>query len=157
MDIDPDCGADSSGSVHDMPQLWAGQLGVCMVSHVLEHLVFTYFEPSLAEVARVARHALIYLPYRVRHTEIKAIYAQREKKYALRFLLSRLPSIDGTVPVLCDKTHYWECVYRDFEPRRIRSIIERCFTVDRMYHNHDWKFSLNVCVTSRRFGEPEGQ
>jgi hypothetical protein len=156
IDIDPNFGSDYSGSVHDMRQFGDGQFDVCIASHVLEHLAFAYFEASLAEIARVARHALIYLPYGLRHMELKLIRAQREKEYALRFSLPSFRSIDGNTPLLCDNQHYWECGYRNFEPWRIRSIIEKFFTLDRMYHNHDWKFSLNFCVTSRRHGKPTG-
>jgi hypothetical protein len=148
LDIDPGFGVDLAGSVHDMKCIADSAYDMCIVSHVLEHLPFRYFEPSLREIARVARHALIYLPYGARHFEVKMTRAQRTKEYTLRLSLPRLRRIDGSRPILCGGEHYWECGYRGYSIRRIRTLMQKYFNVDSMYHNDDWHFSINYCLTS---------
>lgn len=149
-DIDPEFGVDQVGSVHEMPMFADGQFDLCIVSHVLEHLPFSYFETALQEIARVSQHALIYLPYGVRFMEVKFVRAQRQKEYGFSFAVPRWRKIDGTKPELCGGAHYWEVGYRNFETVRIREIIEKYFIVDEMYHNRDWTYSLNFRLTSRQ-------
>jgi hypothetical protein len=149
-DIDPGFGADHVGSVHEMTMFNAGQFDLCIVSHVLEHLPFRYFEPALLEIARVARHALIYLPFGLRFFEFKFVRAQREKEYGLSFTVPRWRKIDGTKPELCGGAHYWEVGYRNFETWRLRETISKYFIVDSIYHNRDWTYSMNFRVTARQ-------
>lgn len=149
-DIDPEFGVDQIGSVHEMPMFSAGQFDLCIVSHVLEHLPFQYFETALQEIARVSRHALVYLPYGVRFLELKFIRAQRQKEYGFSFTLRRWRKIDGTKPELCGGAHYWEVGYRNFEAWRIRETMSKYFIVDSMYHNRDWTYSINFRLTSRQ-------
>jgi hypothetical protein len=158
LDIDGDFGVDYTGSVHNMDMFADQQSDVCIASHILEHMAFRYFETSLAEIARLSKHALIYLPYGGRHMELKFVRAQREKEYQIKWSIPTFRLIDGTKPELYGGEHYWECGYRNFEPRKIRAIIAKYFQVDNMYHNSDWKYSLNFCPTSRRFlGLPVGR
>lgn len=149
FDIDPGFKSDYVGSVHSMEVFRDQQFDVCIVSHVLEHLPFKYFEPSLKEVARIAKHAIVYLPYGSRHLEVKFIRAQREKEYSIKCTIPRFKIIDGTKPELCGGEHYWECGYRNFEVAKIKALISNYFILDNIYHNDDWHFSLNFCLTSK--------
>src|ERR1700758_4049693 len=67
FDIDGTFQPDYLGSVHDLSQFGDGQFDAVIASHVLEHLPEPYLTPSLRELARVARYALIYLPIHRRH------------------------------------------------------------------------------------------
>jgi hypothetical protein len=149
FDIDAGFHPDVVGSVHKMDMFADKQFDVAIVSHVLEHLPFALVSTALEEIARVARHAVIYLPYGGRHLEWKFTYAQRYREYAVRLRIPPLNRVDGKTPALQAGQHYWECGYRGFSVSRIRKLIGRFFTIDRMYHNHDFKYSLNFTLTSR--------
>jgi hypothetical protein len=149
LDIDADFGPDYVGSVHSMKMFSDQQFDVVIASHVLEHLPFSYFRDCLAELARVARHAIVYLPYGGRHLEWKIILSQRFQ-YSLRLRLPPWRRVDGEHPDLQQMQHYWECGYPGFSVKRISSIMAEYFRIDETYHNPDWKYSLNFLLTSRR-------
>ena len=149
LDIDAGFQPDYVGSVHEMPMFAARQFDVAIVAHVLEHLDFRYFTPALAEIARVARHALLYLPFGGRHPQVRVTGVSARLDFRARCSLSPLQRIDGTQPVLCGGEHYWECGYRGFEVPRIRRLIEEYFQVDECYHNPEWSYSLNFRLTAR--------
>ena len=69
-DIDVDFKPDHLGSVHEMDCFADGQFDVVIASHVLEHMSYSLLDPALRELSRVARHALVYLPYAGRHIDI---------------------------------------------------------------------------------------
>jgi hypothetical protein len=149
LDIDADFRPDYVGSVHDMKMFSDQQFDVVIASHVLEHLPFSYFRDCLAELARVARHALVYLPYGGRHLEWKFIYSQRHRECCFRLNLPAWRRLDGEHPDLQAGQHYWECGYPGFSVKKISSIIAEYFCIDKTYHNDDWKYSLNFLLTSR--------
>lgn len=150
LDIDPSFNTDHVGSIHDLRMFQVQEFDVVIVSHVLEHLPFKYFEPSLKEIGRVSKHALLYLPFGGRHPELKFTGLIRFLNFTMRFTLPPLKRIDGTKPELCGGQHYWECGYRGFEVKKIRELISKHFIIDYMYHNQDWSFSLNFRLTSRQ-------
>jgi len=51
VDIDAEYQPDHVASVHQMDMLADGQFDVAVASHVLEHLPFSLFRASLAELA----------------------------------------------------------------------------------------------------------
>lgn len=150
LDIDPGFKTDYVGSIHTMPMFLDRQFDVCIASHVLEHLPFRYFEESLQEIARVAKHAVIFLPYGGRHLEWKFSYAQRVREYKVTLNIPPLKKISGEALDLQNGEHYWECGYRKFGIKRITTIMARHFVVDTFYHNPDWKYSINFNLTSSR-------
>ena len=149
LDIDPGFKPDFVGSVHELSQFKSNEFDVIIVSHVLEHLAFHYFERSIREISRVSRHALIYLPYGGRHAEIKFSGLTRLLNFRLRFSFPPIKRIDGLEPVLCGNEHYWECGYRGFGINKIKKIISKYLIIDKIYHNKDWSFSINFCLTSK--------
>lgn len=149
LDIDAGFEPDHVGSVHDMKMFTDEHFDVAVASHVLEHLPFSYFRDCLGELARVARHVIIYLPYGGRHLECKVILSQRFR-YTFGFRLPPWRRIDGENAVLQQSQHYWECGYPGFSIRKISSIMSEYFQIDDIYHNPDWKYSMNFLLTSRR-------
>ena len=97
----------------------------------------------------VSKHALIYLPYGGRHPEIKFSGLTRFLNLHLRFYIPPFKRVDGLKPVLCGNAHYWECGYKGFSIKEIKNIISKYFIIDKTYHNKDWSFSINFCLTSK--------
>jgi hypothetical protein len=149
--LDIDCGfePDCVGSVHNMKMFYDQQFDVVIASHVLEHLPFSFFRTCLEELARVAKHAVVYLPYAGRNLEWKFTWAQHCREYGFRVHLPPLRWISGQKPELQDGQHYWECGIPGFSKKKISSTIEMYFQIDKMYQNQDWKNSMNFLLTSK--------
>ena len=71
FDIDETFKPDFLGSVHEMKMFANAQFDVVIASHVLEHLPVSYLEAAIAELARVAHYAIIYLPVAGRHGQLR--------------------------------------------------------------------------------------
>lgn len=149
LDIDARFAPDVVGSVHDMRAFADKQFDVVVASHVLEHLPFAYFDRVVDELARVAKHAVVYLPYGGRHLEWKFTWAQRVREYAAHLSLPPLARIAGDKPELQAGHHYWEVGYPGFSPAKLSRLFSRRFTIDRRYHNRDWTYSLNFLMTAK--------
>jgi hypothetical protein len=150
LDIDGEFQPDYVGSVHEMHMFGDRQFDVAVASHVLEHLPFTLFRPSLAELARVAAHAVIYLPHAGRKYELRLVREQRTREHSLRLYIPPLKTrIDGQHLQLQHGCHYWELGFRGFTVKRIAAILGDYFHVDSAYSNRDWDYSYNFTLTSR--------
>lgn len=149
LDIDARFGPDVVGSVHDMSAFADGQFDVVVASHVLEHLPIAYLDRCVDELARVAKHAVVYLPYAGRHLELKFTWAQRVREYAARLRIPPLARIAGDEPKLQGGHHYWEVGYPGFSVAKVTRAFSRRFTIDRRYHNRDWTYSLNFLMTPK--------
>lgn len=154
-DIDVAMAPDVTGSAHDMSCFGNGQFDVAIASHVLEHMAFPFFEPALREMSRVARHALVYLPYGGRHLELGLVRRQHEREYHLRLNIPpfwRQPSTSEAR--FADGQHYWEIGVRGCSRRRIAGMLAKHFTILRAYQNPHWLVSMNYVLASRASCEP---
>lgn len=148
LDIDNEFQPDYVGSVHQMDMFSSQQFDAVIASHVLEHLPFSYFPTCLKELC-VAKHAVIYLPYAGRNLEWKFTWSQRYREYSIKLHIPPKGRISGQQRELQQGYHYWECGYPDFSVKTISSMIDKYFLIDCMYHNQDWKYSMNFRLTSR--------
>jgi Methyltransferase domain len=150
LDIDPVFGPDIIGSVHEMSMFADGQFDVVIASHVLEHLAAPFLDRALAEIARVGRFALVYLPRAGLH--LQARFFPRSDGRELSFILdvfNYLHRPDGVTPRYRSGQHFWEVGMPGYRVRDLRKRFERHFEVLRAYRNIHWNPSHNFILRSR--------
>lgn len=151
-DIDPEIGPDHVGSVHDMKVFTDGQFDLVIASHVLEHMSFALLDDGLRELSRVARFALVYLPYAGRHLDL-SLHNTRE--HHLRLNLPpfwRRPSLER--PLFAGGQHFWEIGVWGITRGTIQEAMEEHFAVIDSYQNPHWLVSMNFVLRSRRRADP---
>ena len=149
-DIDADFKPDHLGSVHEMDCFGDGQFDVVIASHVLEHMSHSLLEPALRELSRVARHALVYLPYAGRHIDISFTQFQSVAEHHLRINVTpfwRRPSLER--PLFAGGQHFWEIGVHGCSAAAIRRQMEKHFDVLDAYQNPHWLVSMNFVLRSR--------
>ncbi len=151
FDIDQTFNPDVIGSCHDMSMFGDAQFDVVIASHVLEHLPLAYLEAALSELARVGRHAIVYLPVAGRHALLRLIPGFKGINWASVIDLRRFwDRPDGARAKYCGGQHYWEIGYRGFRLDDICRRFEAHFDLLEQYRNKDWLPSHNFVMRSRR-------
>jgi hypothetical protein len=151
FDIDDRLSPDHIGSAHDLSIFSDKAFDVVIASHVLEHLPPAYLDPAIAEMARVAHHALIYLPLAgSRISGVRLIPGVRgwDWTMALRFF-NPFEKPDPRSPRFCAGQHYWEVGRPGFRKSDVVKRLGRCFTVRKVYRNPDWLGSINFVLSAR--------
>jgi hypothetical protein len=151
FDIDATFQPDVIGSCHYMPMFADQQFDAVIVSHVLEHLPPAYLDAALAEIARVGRYALAYLPVAGRHPSVTIdLGFNSARVVAILDLFNPLRRPDPDRPIFCGGQHYWEIGYRGFGRRAVRRKLQRHFHVVAEYRNRHWPPSYNFVLKSTR-------
>ncbi len=151
FDIDNTFQPDVIGSCHEMTMFLTGQFDVVIASHVLEHLPVPYLDAALAEIARVGRFALIYLPISGRHFHLR--FAPGVFGIDISLVIDLLPfwhKPDGVTARYCQGQHYWEVGLRGFRKADLVRRFAAEFEIVRAYRNLDWTPSQNFVLRSRR-------
>jgi hypothetical protein len=162
LDIDSTFQPDYLGSVHDMSMFADGRFDAVIASHVLEHMAEPYFNLALKEIARVGRHALIYLPVHGRHFHMRFMPGVKGIDLSLVLdVFNYLEKPDGRSPRYTCNQHFWEIGLRGFRTRNIISRMREYFEVISVYRNYDWISSQNFVLKSKMSGAlpsaPEGK
>lgn len=151
FDIDQTFRPDVMGSCHDMPMFADEQFDVVIASHVLEHLPLAYLDTAIAEIARVGRFALVYLPVAGRSSLLRFAPGFLHIDWSVVFDFRRFwHRPDGLRAKLCGGQHYWEIGYRGFAPRALKQRFRPHFEVLDAYRNKDWLPSYNFVLRSKR-------
>jgi SAM-dependent methyltransferase len=150
FDIDETFRPDFLGSVHEMKMFSNNQFDVVIASHVLEHLPVSYLEAALAELARVANYAIIYLPVAGRHGQLRFSLGARDIAFSFCWdIFNFFAKPDGKTLRYCQKQHYWEVGRRGFRVTDLRRRFEHHFHVLTLYRNQDWKHSYNFVLQKK--------
>src|SRR6266540_1385881 len=152
LDIDERFSPDVVGSVHDLSMFESGRFDVAIASHVVEHVAEPYLDKALSEIARVADHALIYLPLAGRAFHLRLIPGITALDASLLFYYRFNPfeRPDGTTPKYSEGQHFWEIGLRGWRRRDVRRRLSRHFEIVNEYRNRDWLGSYNFVLRSKR-------
>lgn len=148
-DLDADMKPDHLGSVHDMSDFADRAFDLVIASHVLEHMSFALLDSALRELARVARHALVYLPFAGRHIDMALVRRQSAVEHHLRVNIPpfwRRPS--QTEARFAGGQHFWEIGVRGITTRTVSRAMSRYFDVLECYQNPHWLVSMNFVLRS---------
>jgi hypothetical protein len=150
FDIDETFHPDEIGSVHDLSRFASKSFDAVVASHVLEHMAVPYLDAALAEIARVARFAVLYFPVAGRHAQLRMIPGFHGFDWSwIADLFNVFHRPDGITPRYCKGQHFWEVGYRGFRKRDLITRFSRSFDVLSCYRNRDWLPSLNFVLRSR--------
>ena len=150
FDIDDVFKPDHLGSVHDMRGFLDNQFDIVIASHVLEHLAEPYLNMAIAELARVARYALVYLPVAGRHGQLRFSLGAKDIKLALTWdIFNFFEKPDGNTPRYCAGQHYWELGMRGYRTRDVKARLNKHFEILSAYRNQDWLPSFNFVLKAK--------
>jgi SAM-dependent methyltransferase len=151
FDIDEAFGPDVVGSVHDLSMFGNGQFDVAVASHVVEHVAPALLDTALSEIARVAGHALIYLPVAGRPVHLRFVpHITPIDASVVIDVFNFLDAPDGVTPKYCEGQHFWEIGRRGWSRRAVRARLSVHFDVVREYRNYDWVGSYNFVLRSKK-------
>lgn len=151
FDIDDRLSPDHIGSAHDLSMFSDKAFDVVIASHVLEHLPPAFLDRAIAEIARVAHHALVYLPLAgSRESSVRLAPGLRgwDWTIALRFF-NRFAKPDPLQPRFCGGQHFWEIGRPGYSKADVVTRFTPYFTVRKAYRNPDWLSSFNFVLSAR--------
>jgi hypothetical protein len=150
FDIDATFKPDYIGSVHKLDMFKDCQFDVVIASHVLEHLAEPYLDTALAEIARVGRNAVIYLPVHGRHIFFRFMPGFKGLDFSIVFdIFNYVAKPDGVTPKYMAGQHFWEVGMRGY---RVKDMVKRMsgfFEIVSVYRNRDWLPSQNFVLRSK--------
>ncbi len=150
LDIDDRLNPDFVASAHDLSMFSDKSFDVVIASHVLEHMPPSFLDRALSELARIARHSLIYLPMAGLTFRIRILPGLPRWEQSL-ILTIRNPfrRPNPLHPRFCAEQHYWEVGRPGYSQRKVSAMIGRHFEIRSVYRNPDWLSSINYVLSAR--------
>ncbi len=154
LDIDQLFNPDFIGSVNDLSLFGNTSFDVVIASHVLEHLAEPYLDDCIAELARVARYSLIYLPVAGRHGQLRFRFDFKGFEFSWVWdLFNFFHRPNGLTASYCQGQHFWEIGRRGFRVGDLVRRFEQQFKILKHYRNLDWLPSYNFVLESKYNGK----
>jgi SAM-dependent methyltransferase len=149
VDIDTTFSPDVVASAHDLACFADKAFDVVVASHVLEHLPLRLLDAAIAELARVAKFALVYLPIAGRRISLGARPGFGGYDWQLHLdLFNYFDRPDGEARKYMAGHHYWEVGLRGFRVADMERRFAKCFSIVDSYRNRDWPISWNFVLRS---------
>jgi hypothetical protein len=125
------------------------QFDAVLASHVLEHLPPAFLDTAIAELARVARFAIVYLPVSGRHVQFRLFpgFGARDFSWIVD-LFHWFKKPDPLKARFMGGQHFWEIGVRGYRLRGVMGRLQRHFDLLSVYRNRDWNVSQNFVLKS---------
>lgn len=126
-DIDTALGPNVVADVRDLP-FEDGAFDIVLCCQVLEHLPFDQLGRCLAEIARVGHgRAVVSIPKKGRSWEVTL-------RLAPLVTFQRSGKLPARTRHRFDGQHYWELSARGYPSKRVASVFEEHFRIEREFH-----------------------
>ena len=144
LDIDPDLKPDIAGSVHQLDKNLKRSYDIIVCCHVLEHMPFELFEPTVKLMKKYCRFAVIHLPI---------------AKFGITTKIGLYPLFEKNIDILStyffkphkfDGQHYWEIGTKGYSLSSISKTISSHFDILVQYNFKHWKYCYNFILGSRK-------
>lgn len=137
VDIDKELKPDKIGDIAGLSKVFSkDSFDTVLCAEVLEHIPFNQFENSLKEMYKVTRrYAIISLPYS------GPIFSCDIKVPLLKpiWLSVKIPA---NTTHRFDGQHYWEIGKKGYSLKKISGIINRYFSIIKMFNPHDDSYHI---------------
>jgi predicted SAM-dependent methyltransferase len=154
FDVDDRLGPDHVGSVHDLTAFPDQRFDAVIASHVLEHLAEPYLDRALEEIARVGKHALVYLPVHGAYARLRleTNYGNIDWSFVVN-IFNYFEKPDGVTRRYMSNQHFWEVGMRGYRVKDLRTRMSKFFEILSVYRNRDWLPSQNFVLKSLQCAE----
>lgn len=144
IDIDKELSPDIVGSVDSLEGVLKNRYDIIVCCHVLEHLPYEYFLPSLKQIRKFSRFSLVYIP----NAKLQAFF-----QFGLLPIFKKKISLTTTLFFKKHKfngEHYWEIGVKGHSLKNTKKILNEEFEILNDYNSPEWLYSYNFVLKSKQ-------